>query len=37
MKTESIRCRISGARDGEGRMDSGYVEAVLEFDLEGAF
>jgi hypothetical protein len=37
MKTESNRCRISGARDGEGRMDSGYVEAFLEFDLEGAF
>jgi len=34
---ESIWCRISGAWDGKGCMDSGYVEAVREFDLEGAF
>ena len=31
------QCRIGGAWDGEGCMDSGYVETVREFDLEGAF
>jgi len=34
---EPAPCRISGAWDGKGCTDSGYVEAVREFDLEGAF
>jgi hypothetical protein len=34
---EPVQCRIGGAWDGKGRMDSGYVETVREFDLEGAF
>ncbi len=34
---ELTRCRMVGAWDGEGCMDSGYVETVREFDLEGAF
>ena len=34
---EPVRCRIGCAWDGKGCMDSGYAEAVREFDLEGAF
>ncbi len=34
---EPRQCRIGSAWDGEGCMDSGYVETVREFDLEGAF
>jgi hypothetical protein len=34
---EPVRCRIGCAWDGKGCMDSGDVETVREFDLEGAF
>jgi hypothetical protein len=34
---EPAQCRMGCAWDGEGCMDSGYVETVREFDLEGAF
>ena len=34
---EPVQCRIGGAWDGKGCMDSGCVETVREFDLEGAF
>ena len=34
---EPVQSRIGGAWDGKGCMDSGYVETVREFDLEGAF
>jgi hypothetical protein len=33
---EPVQCRISCAWDGKGCIDSGYVETVWEFDLEGA-
>ncbi len=31
---EPVPCRMGNAWDDEGRMDSGHVEAVREFDLE---
>ena len=34
---EPVQCRIGGAWDGKGCIDSGYVKAVREFNLEGAF
>jgi hypothetical protein len=34
---ELVQCRIGRAWDGRVCMDSGYVQTVRKFDLEGAF